>query len=253
VANILAMFAIVGFAIFTTQYLQSVLGMSPLRAALWSLVPSAAVAVATPVAALLARKVDRGWVMAGGFAIAATGFVVLSGLRPHSPLALLMVGSAVYAGGVVAVMTQVTDMAMGVAPADRAASASAVLESGSELGGALGMALLGTVGDALYHRAMADHAPPGPARETLGGAGVEAARLGGQAHDVLLAAARDAFCDGMRAAAWVAAAVMVVAAIYCVRYLRGVPVADGPSPESAPVPDDEPASDDRGFATADTR
>lgn len=246
VANILAMFAIVGFAIFTTQYLQSVLGMSPLRAALWSLVPSAAVAVATPVAAVLARRVDRGWVMAGGFAIAATGFVVLGGVRANSPLVLLMIGSAVYAGGVVAVMTQVTDMAMGVAPAERAASASAVLESGSELGGALGMALLGTIGDALYHRAMADHAPPGPARETLGGAGVEAARLGGDAHDALLAAARDAFCDGMRAAAWGAAAVMVVAALYCARHLRGIPLADEAS-------DIEPAPDKGAFAIADTR
>ncbi|WP_424640580.1 MFS transporter [Embleya sp. AB8] len=223
VANVLAMFAIVGFAIFTTQYLQSVLGMSPLRAALWSLVPSVAVAVATPVAALLARRVDRGWVMCGGFAVGGAGFAVLTGARPDSSLGVLLAGAAVYAAGVVAVMTQVTDMAMGVAPAERAASASAVLESGSELGGALGMALLGTIGDAVYHRAMVDRAPAGPARETLGGAQATAAQLPGDTGRALVDTARDAFCDGMSAAALGAVVVMAVAAGYCARFLRGVP------------------------------
>ncbi|WP_406290720.1 MFS transporter [Embleya sp. NBC_00896] len=225
VANVLAMFAIVGFAIFTTQYLQSVLGMSPLEAALWSLVPSLAVAVATPVATMLARRVDRAWVMCGGFTIGAVGFLVLTGARSDSSLGLLLAGSAVYAAGVVAVMTQVTEMAMGVAPPERAGAASAVLESGSELGGALGMALLGTIGDAVYHRAMTDTAPTGAARETLGGAQAVAASMPGDTGDALVAAARDAFCDGMRSAAIGAAVVMVVAALYCAKFLRGVPVA----------------------------
>ncbi|MFI6586653.1 MFS transporter [Embleya sp. NPDC050493] len=227
VANVLAMFAIVGFAIFTTQYLQSVLGMSPLRAALWSLVPSGAVAVATPVATVLARRMDRAWVMCGGFVLGAGGFTILAGARPDSSLGLLLGGAAVYAAGVVAVMTQVTEMAMGVAPPDRAASASAVLESGSELGGALGMALLGTIGDAVYHRAMTDTAPSGPARETLGGAQAVAAHLPEDSGRALVHSAREAFCDGMSAAAIGAAVVMVVAAAYCARFLRGVPVANG--------------------------
>ncbi|MFI6982677.1 MFS transporter [Embleya sp. NPDC050154] len=236
VANVLSMFAIVGFAIFTTQYLQSVLGMSPLRAALWSLVPSGAVAVATPVATVLARRMDRVWVMCGGFVLAAGGFTVLAGARSDSSLGLLLGGSAVYAAGVVAVMTQVTEMAMGVAPADRAASASAVLESGSELGGALGMALLGTIGDAVYHRAMADTAPSGPARETLGGAQAVAADLPGNSGRALVDSARDAFCDGMNAAAIGAAVVMVVAAAYCARFLRGVPVANAGAEEGTSTP-----------------
>ncbi|OPC84553.1 MFS transporter [Embleya scabrispora] len=242
-ANVMSMFAIVGFAIFTTQYLQSVLGMSPLRAALWSLVPSLAVAVATPVATVLARRIDRAWVMSGGFTVAIGGFAVPATARPHSSLGLLLGGAAVYAAGVVAVMTQVTEMAMGVAPADRAASASAVLESGSELGGALGMALLGTIGDAVYHRAMADAGPEGPARETLGGAQATAARLSGDAGRTLLDTARDAFCDGMNAAAIGAAVVMVIGAGYCVRFLRGVPVAGAGAGEATSALVDVPVAD----------
>jgi DHA2 family multidrug resistance protein-like MFS transporter len=230
VANLLAMFAIIGFAIFTTQYLQSVLGMSPLKAAVWSLLPSLAVALAAPVAATLARRMDRGWVMSGGFAVGALGFAILATVDPDSSLALMMTGAAGYAAGIVAVMTQVTEMAMGVAPPERAGSASAVLESGSELGGALGMALLGTIGDAVYHRAMTDTAAPGSARETLGGALAEAARMPGDAGDALVRAARDAFCDGMRAAAVGAVVVMLVASGYCAKVLRGVSM---PAAESA--------------------
>ncbi len=65
--NLLAMFAIVGFAIFTTQHLQLVLGLSPLRAALWSLVPSLAVGGVAPAAAALAQRVERAYLIGAGF------------------------------------------------------------------------------------------------------------------------------------------------------------------------------------------
>ncbi|MBO0787067.1 MAG: MFS transporter, partial [Actinobacteria bacterium] len=82
--SLVAMFAIVGFAIFTTQYLQSVLGMTPLTAALWSLVPMAGTMIATPAARVLVEHVDRAYVAAGGFAIAAAGFAALTQLHAHS-------------------------------------------------------------------------------------------------------------------------------------------------------------------------
>jgi MFS transporter, DHA2 family, multidrug resistance protein len=68
--SLVSMFAIVGFAIFTTQYLQSVLGLSPFTAALWSLVPMAGTLAAAPVARALVSRVDRGYIAAGGFLIA---------------------------------------------------------------------------------------------------------------------------------------------------------------------------------------
>ncbi|MBM0239154.1 MFS transporter, partial [Micromonospora sp. ATA32] len=99
--NVLSMFGLVGFAIFTTQHLQSVLGMSPLRAALWSLVPALAVGGIAPAAATLAQRIERAYLIGAGFGIAAAGFLVLTRVTPDSPLWLLLVGASVYAGGLV--------------------------------------------------------------------------------------------------------------------------------------------------------
>src|ERR1700729_739368 len=84
--SLLSMFAIVGFAIFTTQYLQSVLGMRRLTAALWSLVPMAGTMAATPITRVLAQRLDRAYVAAGGFLLAGAGFAALTQLHVHSPL-----------------------------------------------------------------------------------------------------------------------------------------------------------------------
>ncbi len=211
--NLLAMVATVGFAVFLTQYLQSVLGQSPFEAALWSLVPTGGVLVAAPVAAALARRVDRAYVMGGGFLAAAGGFAWLAGVDRATPLWVVLVGGAIYAAGLVSAMTLANELALGAAPPERAGSAAAVLESGQELGGALGMAVLGSVGAAVYSAAMPSSAPA-VARETLGGA------LGFPGP--VLDAARSAFVEAMGGAAVAASLLMLVAAGVSVALLRGV-------------------------------
>ncbi|MFD3919167.1 MFS transporter [Streptomyces sp. NPDC058595] len=231
-ANVLAMFATVGMAVFLTQYLQSVQGLSPFEAALWSLVPASGVIVAAPAAAMLAQRVDRAYVMGGGFVVAAAGFSWLTQIRTDSALWFCLSAGALYVGGLVAAMTLANELAIGAAPPERAGSAAAVLESGQELGGALGMAVLGSVGAAVYSREMADALPadvtaalPGgeadAVRETLGGAAAAAARLPAEAGDSVLAAARDAFSHGMGLASVGAAVVMVAAALFSSVVLRG--------------------------------
>ncbi|WP_329283222.1 MFS transporter [Streptomyces sp. NBC_00691] len=210
-ANLLAMAATVGFAVFLTQYLQSVLGQSPFEAALWSLVPTAGVLAAAPTAAALARNTDRAHVMAGGFLLAAAGFAWLAGIDRTTPLWVVIVASAVYAGGLVSAMTLANELALGAAPPERAGSAAAVLESGAELGGALGMALLGALGAAVYTGAM-PAAAPAAARETLGGALA--------AGPAVLDAARTAFVDAMGTVAVGAAALMVASAALSLVLLR---------------------------------
>lgn len=111
--NLIAMAATVGFAVFLTQYLQSVLGRSPFEAALWSLVPTGGVLVAAPVAAALARKVDRAYVMGGGFLVAAAGFARLAGVDRATPLWVVLVAAAVYAAGLVSAMTLANELALG--------------------------------------------------------------------------------------------------------------------------------------------
>lgn len=213
-ANLLAMFGLVGNAIFTTQFLQSVLGMSPLRAALWSVAPTVLVMAAAPSAMALAGRVGRAPVAAGGFVVAAAGFLVLTRLGTAQGLVVVLVGAGVVAVGLVAVMTLASEGALGVVPPERAGSAAALLETSGELGGAVGMALLGSVGAAVYRSQVYDGMPTAPdaARQTLGGALAVAAelpdRLGGQLVDV----ARDAFVAGMHVEAGVGAAVMLLAA-----------------------------------------
>ncbi|MFB6841645.1 MFS transporter [Streptomyces sp. NPDC056361] len=209
--NLLAMVATVGYAVFLTQYLQSVLGQSPLEAALWSLVPTGGVMLAAPIAAVLAGRVDRAYVMGGGLLVSAAGFGWLAALDRATPLWVVLVGSAVYAAGLVSAMTLANELALGAAPPERAGSAAAVMEAGQELGGALGMALLGSVGAAVYTAAMPTSAPAA-ARETLGGA------LDGS--PAVLDTARTAFVDSMGAAAAGAALLMLIAAGAAVRLLR---------------------------------
>ncbi|WP_369356557.1 MFS transporter [Streptomyces sp. cg2] len=232
--NLLAMFAVVGCAVFFTQYLQTVRGMSPLRAALWNLVPTLAVGGMAPLSAVLARRLDRAFVVALGFAVAAGGFVWLSWLAPSSPLWFVLGGSAVYASGLVVVMSLGNELALGAAPPERAGSASALLESGTELGGALGMAILGTVGSAVYRGDIRGALPggltdqaAGTAQETLAGALAVAARLPGEAGHVLVAAAKDAFTQGLHTAVLCAAGVMGTGAVLAVVLLRGMGAARG--------------------------
>ncbi|MFC8830849.1 MFS transporter [Streptomyces sp. NPDC057137] len=232
-ANVLAMFATVGMAVFLTQYLQSVKGLSPFEAALWSLVPASGVLVAAPTAAILAQRTDRAYVMGGGFVFAAAGFCWLTRIRTDSALWFCLTAAAIYVGGLVAAMTLANELALGAAPPDRAGSAAAVLESGQELGGALGMAVLGSVGAAIYSRDMADDALPAEVstalpggvadavRETLGGAAAAAARLPEETGAGVLATARDAFTHGMGLASVGAGAVMVGAAVFSFVVLRG--------------------------------
>ncbi|MFD8807683.1 MFS transporter [Streptomyces sp. NPDC059597] len=221
VLTLVSAFGMLGSAIYTTQYIQSVLGKSPLSAALWSLLPSVLIGVAGPVtAALVARGADRGRVVAAGFAVSAAGYVLLA-LTGTDSLWLVLVGAGVLASGAVMVMSQLTDMAMGAAPAERAGTASSLLETATELGGALGMAFLGSVGAAVYRHGMPSDAPV-PARETLGGALATAARLPGRTGEALLASAREAFTHGMCAAAVTGAAVLALAAVGAAVTLRGL-------------------------------
>ncbi|MET9292539.1 MFS transporter [Streptomyces sp. NPDC003077] len=243
--NLLSMFALVGFAVFFTQYLQSVRGMSPLEAALWNVVPTVAVGGVAPAVTVLARRLGRTRVIVLGFLISMAGFVSLVWLEPDTPLWLLLVQASLYAAGMVMVMTLGNELAIGAAPPERAGSASAVVESGTELGGALGMAILGSVGGAVYQASVQDALPAGlppgaadAARETLAGAASVAGELPGRAGEALLAVARGAFTDGMHAVALGSAVVMALGALLTGIVLRGVrtgAVTGEPGGEGEPV------------------
>ncbi|WP_330459975.1 MFS transporter [Streptomyces sp. NBC_00820] len=221
VLTLVSAFGMMGSAIFTTQYLQSVLGKSPLQAALWSLLPSVLIGVAGPVTgALVARGANRGHVVATGFAVSAAGYALLA-LTGTDSLWLVLAAAGVLACGVVMVMSQLTDLAMSTAPVERAGTASSLLETGTEFGGALGMAVLGSVGTAVYRHGMPASAPA-TARETLGGALATAAHLPGSTGQALLASAREAFTSGMHGAAIAGGVLLASAAVGAAVTLRKI-------------------------------
>lgn len=116
-------------------------------------------------------------------------------------------------------MSLVSDMALGAAPAEKAGSAASLLETGQEFGGALGMAVLGSLGTAVYRSDLADSEPA--VRETLGGAVATAQQLGGAPGEQVLTLAREAFVHGMQYAAWGGTVLLLAAAVLATVLLRG--------------------------------
>ncbi|WEH33559.1 MFS transporter [Streptomyces sp. AM 4-1-1] len=227
--NALTSFAMMGSAYFTTQYLQSVLGMGALEAALWSLVPSLAVGVAAPAATAVAQRTDRARVICAGFVIAAAGFGSLA-LCDTDSLALLLVGSAVMSSGIVTVMALVSDLALTTAPPEKAGSAASLLETGQEFGGALGMALLGAVATSVYRADMPASAPSA-ARKTLAGAVASG-------DGSLITLGREAFTHSLRYASVSGGALLLAGAVLAAVLLRRRTVErvePGPRREAVPV------------------
>src|SRR6266567_5482695 len=109
--NLIGTFSLMASSVVITQFLQSVLGLDPLVAALWSVLPAIAVGGAAPLAAKLSLRLGRPRVMAGGFLVAAAGFGVLAQVRLHGfvPLAVALAGAGLVAAGIVSIMTLVAD------------------------------------------------------------------------------------------------------------------------------------------------
>lgn len=239
VLNLVSSFGMMGSAYFTTQYLQSVLGKSSMAAALWSLLPTVLVGVAAPVAAqLVAKGVHRAHVVAAGFTVAACGYTLLAFSGTDS-LWLVLAGAGVLASGIVTVMSQMMDLALSTVPVANSGSAASLLETGAEFGGALGMAVLGSIGTAVYRHGVPADAPAA-AHETLGGALAVAGQLPGEAGRALTTAAREAFTDGMQAAAIAGAVVLLAAAVLSVATLRKVAVRETAATDEVGVPDAAP-------------
>jgi MFS transporter, DHA2 family, multidrug resistance protein len=228
--NTLAFFAMFSAFLYIAQYLQLVLGMDPLRAGLWTLPSSLAFIAGSFVAPALSHRVHPAAVMAGGLLVSALGFALLTQLGPEDGLALLITGSVVFSLGLTPVVSLTTDLIVGSAPPERAGAASALSETSSEFGGALGIAVLGSVAAALYRSEMLRTLPASvpeaaatAARSTMGNAAALAAQLPEPLGSAMLEAARGAFTHGLQASAAISAGVAVLAAGVAWLRLRRVP------------------------------
>ncbi|GAA3692226.1 MFS transporter [Gordonia hankookensis] len=211
--NLICMFALLGNSILMTQYLQSVLGYSPLRAALWSLAPSVAVGAVAPLTAVIAGRTGRPAVIVGGLCTGAAGFAVLGAFTGIHSLAMVLIGATLLASGIVAATSMIADYVVGVAPVDRAGATSGLLETSSELGGALGIAVLGSVVNAVFRLGFPADLAGGEASRSLAGAVAAVGRLPAGQGATVLDAARHAFVDGLVVAAWTGAGILVCSAV----------------------------------------
>ena len=228
-AQLVSLLAMAGIYLFVAQYLQLVLGLSPLYAGLWLLPSTFAGMVGSFLAPALVRRVRHAYVMGASLIIAAAGMAVLTRVGDGSGLAMVVTAFVIISVGLTAAMTLTTDLIIGVAPPERAGAASAISETSSELGLALGIAILGSVGTASYRRIMALDVLSGIpkdaaeiARGTLGGAVGVAGRLDGQLAATLVATARDAFSQSLELVAMISTAILIVMAVATVVMLRDV-------------------------------
>jgi MFS transporter, DHA2 family, multidrug resistance protein len=218
-ANALSIAIAFGIFLFIAQYLQLVLGYSPLEAGLWT-VPSAGGFIAgSLLAPALVRVVRPAVAVAGGLVLTAAGLALLAQVDPGSSVALVVGASIVIALGVAPPVTLGTDLIVGCVAPERAGVASGISETGAELGGALGIAVLGSLGVAVYRNELADSVPAGvpqqeseAAQDTLAGAVDAVERLPDTLGTQLLDAAQNAFTQGLQVAAVASAAVAVATA-----------------------------------------
>ena len=156
----LGTFVAFGMFVFMTQYLQLVLGMTPLVAGLWTVPFALGFVLGAMVVPRLARSLRPAEVMAGGLALAALGFAVMTQTGRSAGPGILVAGMVLQSIGLAPVFTLTNDLVMSSAPPERAGAASGISETASELGGALGIALLGALATAVYGNAFSPEALP---------------------------------------------------------------------------------------------
>jgi MFS transporter, DHA2 family, multidrug resistance protein len=249
-ANTLGFFVNFGIAVFIAQYLQLVLGLSPLEAGLWTVPWAGGFIVGSMLTPVIVRRISPASAIAGGLVLAALGFGLVAQVSGDSSLATLVTGSVVLALGLAPVFTLAADLMVGAAPPERAGAAAGISETSSEFGGALGIAVLGVVGTALYRGEVADAVPVGvpseaaeAARDSLGGAVAAGDGLAEPLAGELVDAASDAFSQALQLAATLSATIMIVAAALAWALLRRV--GEGPEARAEPVPEAVRAVADR--------
>ena len=217
VGNALAFAVLFGTQLLIGQYLQAVLGMSPLVAGLWTIPSAVAYALGGLVAPRLGVTIGTNRLLAAGLLVSALGFAIVAAIGTTTGLLVFVVGSVVYSVGLAPVYQVTTDSSVAAVPAERAGVASATLETITNLGGALGIALFGSLAAALYRTGTADN---GINTQTIGDALAQAARLSPAEAAAFLGGAQNAFVLGFRVVTIAGAGLLLIAAIAAPRLLR---------------------------------
>jgi EmrB/QacA subfamily drug resistance transporter len=244
-AIMLTFFAMFGTLFLLTQYLQSVLGYTALETGV-RLLPMAAVqVVVAPMSAKIVERIGSKIVVATGLIVAAGGLVLASRLTASASYGQIAVALVVLSAGLALVMPPATESIMGSLPRAKAGVGSAVNDTTREVGGALGVAVLGSIMASTYGPRVSDAIAGAPIPEKTAnaitdqiGAAMEAAKhLPAGAGAALRDVASSGFVDGMSIAFIVGAAALALGALIVGLYLP----ARAADHEGAPVAEPEPA------------
>jgi DHA2 family multidrug resistance protein-like MFS transporter len=217
--NICGFFVAFGTFLLIAQYLQLVIGLSPLAAGLWSAPSGIAFIVGALLTPRIANHLKTPHVIAIGFMIAALGFGLLTQTGTGHDLTVVATAYAVFSFGLAPVFTLASDLIVTTAPPERAGTAAGISEMSTELGGALGIALLGSVVTFVYRgavtSALGGDLPPdaiAAARDTLAGARSAAETLPDHLGQALVTISRNAFVKAFQTTAVASASIALIAA-----------------------------------------
>lgn len=236
----LVFFALFGSLFLMTQYWQLVHGYSPLEAGVRLLPHAATMMIVAPLSARLVERLGTKRVVLIGLTLIMTGLGLLSTIGPTTPYVVVISFFVVMASGMGMTMAPATESVMGSLPREKAGVGSAINDTTRQVGGALGVAIIGSAVSSVYAgrigalagRFGLDAASASDARESLGGAQRVGGSLG-EAAGEFVAGANRAFVDAMSVGLRVSLVAVALAAAFVWRYLparAASPVVDPAEP-----------------------
>jgi DHA2 family multidrug resistance protein-like MFS transporter len=229
--------AISGIILLFNQYLQLVLGYSPLHSGLWLIPYTVAMMAGYLVAPALAHRFRPAHVIAAGMIVSMVGFLLIAS---GGGLAVTVIGTVLATSGLAPMLVLSIGLVIGSVPPEKAGAVGAISQTSNELGVALGIAVFGSIATIIYRGSVQIPAgvPSGvasTAREGIAQGTVAAGGLPGGLGGQLITAARDGFTSAFSGAALVCAVLMVILAGLGLVLLRRVGLGGEETPASAPA------------------
>ncbi|MBL1077157.1 MFS transporter [Nocardia sp. 2] len=228
--NMVAIFVSFGYFLFIGQYFQLVLGMSPMRAGIYTIPAGLGFMIGSQLGPRIVKHVRPAYLIGVGMAMAAGGLFLLTRIAVDGGVGLTVAASLLVSFGLAPVFGITTELIVGTAPPEQAGAASGLAETGAEFGGALGISILGSISIALYRGELANTLPYGlretdesAVRDTLGAAIEVANAVPGNLGTAVADAAKQAFLTGMHLTSAIAAGAALVLAVIAIARLRHIP------------------------------
>lgn len=217
--NTMTIFVALGTFLFISQYLQLVLGLSPLEAGLWTLPGAVGNVIGSLTIPIVVRYMRPLYVMLSGLLLLAIGMFLYTQIHSENGIWMIIFGSLLMSLGICAVVILGTDIIVSSAPPERAGAAASISETAAEFGGVLGIAVLGSIGVAIFKSRINSIDLPGltpqqfeSSHNTLASAVAVAKELPEPSKQILLSTARGAFTDSLHFVSLLSVGISIVLA-----------------------------------------